>query len=273
MKIRGYRLIVLAGLFVCGLGSASQAYEPSSHYQLWNVEDWQVYIHKDLLPGGEHEQTGAQAIAKLQYGLAKMRQMVAEPALGKMMAVKIWLEVNSTRGKHGRTAAYQYHPGLAWLVKMDFHPGKVKCVEYGNAASLAKRSELKAVDVTVHELAHAFHDLVLGFEDEDVIAAHNRARTQGKYPDKDWVVRTNHKEFFAGLTQRYFRSEDERKTLAERDPVFAGKLEEYYDQPKAYMDTPIDMEKRDKPFPIDAALKDTRQTTRGSDRPTPTPDR
>ncbi|HYW78801.1 MAG TPA: hypothetical protein VE890_04455, partial [Thermoguttaceae bacterium] len=61
-----------------------------------------------------------------------------------------------------------------------------------------------------------------------------------KYPDNDWVVRANHKEFFAGLTTRYFGTEEERKALVERDPIFARKLEEYWGKPKAFVDTPLD---------------------------------
>ena len=128
--------------------------------------------------------------------------MVVRGPLEKLQAVKIWLEVDSTNGKHGRTSAYQYHPDLDWLEEMDFHPKKQKCVEFGNAAGLAKRSDFKTVQVTMHELAHAYHNQILSFDDPDVLAAHKRARENGKYPPKDWVVRANHQELFAGLTTR-----------------------------------------------------------------------
>lgn len=166
--------------------------------------------------------------------------MVADGPLKKLQAVKIWLEVDSTNGKHGRTSAYQYHPGLDWLKKMDFHPKKHKCVEFGKAAGLAKRSDFKTVQVTMHELAHAYHDQILTFKDPDVLAAHKRAREEKKYPAKDWVVRANHKEFFAGLTTRYFESEERRKEIVERDLVFAKRLEQYWGKPKALFRTPLD---------------------------------
>ncbi len=215
------------------------AYEPTSHYVVKDIEGWQVYVHRDLLSGGKQREIGEPAIKKLKYGLAKARQMVADGPRKKLQKVKIWLEVDSTHGKHGRTAAYQYHPDLDWLVKMDFHPGKQKCVEFGRAAGLAKRSDFKTVQVTMHELAHAYHDQVLGFNDPDVLAAHKRAREDGKYPPKDWVVRANHKEFFAGLSTRYFESEARRKELVERDPVFAKKLEAFWGKPKALFGTPL----------------------------------
>jgi len=231
-------MIVLAALLLAP--TFASAYEPLARYEIKDIEGWHVYIHKDLLPGGEHRDVGEPAIAKLTYGFAKVKQMVATKALKKLQAVKIWLEVDSTHGKHGRTSGYQYHPGAPWLKKMDFHPKKLKCVEFGNAASLAKRSDFKTVQVTMHELAHAYHDQVLSFENKDVHAAHKRAQADdSKYPKKDWVVRANHKEFYAGLVTRYFESEDRRKELVDRDPVFEMKLTEYWGKPKALFRTPL----------------------------------
>lgn len=220
--------------------AAAFAYEPTSHYIIKDIEGWQVYVHRDLLADGKQQEIGKPALRQLNYGLAKAKQMVAREPLEKLQKVKIWLEVDSTNGKHGGTAAYQYHPDLDWLEKMDFNPGKVRCVEYGTAAGLAKRADFETVQVTMHELAHAYHHQVLGFEDPDVLAAHKRAGTEGKYPANDWVVRADHKEFFAGLTTRYFESEERRKEIVERDPVFAKKLEQFWGKPKALFATPLD---------------------------------
>jgi hypothetical protein len=226
---------VVSLLFVALAG----AYEPTSHYEVEDIEGWQVYVHRDLLPGGKQREAGEPALRQLTYGLAKVRQMVADGPLEKLQRVKIWLEVDSTNGPHGRTPAYHYHPHPDWLKKMDYHPDKLKCVEFGKAAGLAKRSDYAAAEVTMHELAHAYHDQVLGFDDPDVLAAHNRAREEGKYPERDWVVRANHKEFFAGLTTRYFESEERRKEIVERDPIFAKKLEEYWGKPESLLRAPL----------------------------------
>ncbi len=232
------RSFFTACIFV-GITTVANAYEPAGRYKLQDIEGWQVYVHRDLLPDGKQQDIGAPALRQLKYGLSKTKQMVANDALKKLQAVKIWLEVDSTRGKHGHTSGYQYHPGLDWLKKMDFHPKKLKCVEYGNAASLGKRSDFKTVQVTMHELAHAFHDQVLDFNHLDVIRAHQRAREEGKYPERDWVVRANHKEFYAGLVTRYFESEERRKEIVERDPIFAAQLEKQWGKPNALFETPL----------------------------------
>ena len=233
----GWRWVVLVPFLVAAVAGA---YEPASRYAVKDIEGWQVHVHRDLLPGGKQRETGAPALRQLKYGLAKARQMVAHGPLEKLQRVPIWLEVDSTNGRHGRTSGYQYHPDLDWLEEMDFHPKKQKCVEYGNAASLAKRSDFKTAQVTMHELAHAYHDQVLSFDNPEVLAAHERARNEGKYPPGDWVVRADHKEFFAGLSTRYFGTDEERATLVEQDPVFAKKLEQYWGRPRARLDTPLD---------------------------------
>ena len=69
----------------------------------------------------------------------------------------------------------------------------------------------------------------------------------GRYPEKDWVVRADHKEFFAGLVTRYYGLAEQRKALVERDPVFAKKLEQYFGKPKAYVDTPLDPAEKKSP--------------------------
>ena len=58
----------------------------------------------------------------------------------------------------------------------------------------------------MHELAHAYHHQVLGFDDERIVAAHVQAKAAGVYEEilshKGRQVRhyglTDHKEYFAG---------------------------------------------------------------------------
>ena len=217
--------------------AAAEAYEPTSHYTVKNIEGWEVYVHKDLLPGGKHAETGGAALERLQGDMIEVRRWMPDEPLKKLLKVGIWLEVDSTNGPHGRTPTFHYHPDKDWLEKMDFHLGKHKCVEYSRAEALAKRK--RSSTTLLHELAHAYHDQVLSFDDPDVLAAYKRCVEGTAYPERDWV-KSNHKEFFAGATTRYFGTKEERKALVERDPILAKKLQKTWGKPKAYMDTPLD---------------------------------
>ncbi len=216
---------------------ASANYEPTDHYTVKELAGWDVYVHNSLLPGGEHAETGGEAIRRLTDAMHRLKTWVPKEPLAKLLEARMWLEWNSTDGPWGRTSAYQYHPGRDWLLDMDFNLEKHKCVEFGNASSLAKRSPDSTVSVLLHELAHAYHDQVLSFQNSDILAAHKRCVEGTAYPERDWV-KSDHKEFFAGVTTRYFGRREERDAVRERDPVLATFLERTWGKPLATMDTP-----------------------------------
>jgi len=219
------------------LPGASKLYEPTTDYTVQDLAGWEVYVHNSLLPGGEHAETGAEAIERLTDALLRLKTWIPAEPLAKMLKVKVWLEWDSTNGPWGRTSGYQYHPGRDWLVDMDFNPEKHKCVEFGNAASLAKRSRDAAVSVLLHELAHAYHDQILTFDDPDILAAYKRCVEGTTYPERDWV-KSNHKEFFAGVTTRYFGTKEEREAVGQRDPALEELLQKIWGMPRATIDTP-----------------------------------
>lgn len=221
----------------CPAPGTPRIYEPTTSYTIKDLAGWKVYVHNSLLPGGEHAETGAEAMKNLTDGMLRLKTWIPPGPLARLLDVKIWLEWNTTNGPWGRTSGYQYHPGRDWLIDMDFNPQKHKCVEFGNAASLANRSPDATASVLLHELAHAYHDQVLTFDDPDVLAAYKRCVEGDAYPERDWV-KADHKEFFAGVTTRYFGNQEEREAVGRRDPVLEEFLRKTWGKPRATMDTP-----------------------------------
>ena len=87
----------------------------------------------------------------------------------------------------------------------------------------------------LHELAHAYHDQVLGFESPAIQAAFDRAKASGKYQRVErWngngrpntieeaYAMTNAQEYFAESTEAYFSRNDffpfNREELHRHDP-------------------------------------------------------
>jgi hypothetical protein len=70
--------------------------------------------------------------------------------------------------------------------------------------------------VILHELAHAYHDQVLGFDEPRILAAWEAFKADGRGDatllfDGSRVKHyglTDHKEFFAEMTEAYFGSND-----------------------------------------------------------------
>jgi hypothetical protein len=131
----------------------------------------------------------------------------------------------------GGLASIQYHPSAGWLTAHGYPAELEKCVHVPRAAELATRRNINEQPwVILHELAHAFHDQVLGFDDPRVLAAYRKFK-DGGHGDATLLydgrrVRhyalTDHKEFFAEMTESYFGVNDffpfNRAELREAEP-------------------------------------------------------
>ena len=125
----------------------------------------------------------------------------------------------------------QYHPSKQWLIANGHDPSLEKRVHVPRARNLLARGTwAKHPYVILHELAHAYHDQVLSFNHPEVIKAYQRSEKAGLYErvllfrggKTRHYARTNHKEFFAEMTESYLGVNDfypfVRAELKEHDP-------------------------------------------------------
>ena len=126
----------------------------------------------------------------------------------------------------------QYHPSVGWLKRNGHDPRLEKKVHIPRAANLLSRSQLlKHPAVVLHELAHAYHDQVLGFDHKPTIEAFKKAEMAKIYEkvllytgrNVRHYALSNHKEYFAESTEAWFYRNDfypfVRAELKEHDPV------------------------------------------------------
>ncbi|MEZ6115353.1 MAG: sialate O-acetylesterase [Pirellulaceae bacterium] len=190
-----------------------------------NVEGWTVKVDPQLLEGANQE-IAEQALVALANHLQRIRFIVPQERLTQLQKLPIWLELENTELK-----AMQYHPDRGWLLAHGHDPRLVKHVHIPIARQLVDaRTWAKHPYVILHELAHAYHDQVLGFDHADVKAVFDQAEATGKYESvllyTGQKVRhyglSNHKEFFAEATEAYFGVNDfypfVRAELEEFDP-------------------------------------------------------
>ena len=200
----------LGGMVVAGLDDGVKKVgwiEPVKR----EMEGWTVWVDPQLLEG-EGAAEGARALAMLENHLERISVLVPEKPLGEMRKVEIWIE----RG-HPELRAMQYHPGEEWLRERGYDPRLAKKVHITRAEELVSREQmLKHPAVILHELAHGYHDQVIGFDDAGVLAAYEKAMKDGTYEkvllyDGNTVRHygaTNHKEYFAEATEAYFYRND-----------------------------------------------------------------
>jgi len=113
--------------------------------------------------------------------------------------------------------AMQYHPNLGWLKSHGHDPRLAKKVHIPRAKNLLSRHQMiKHPAVVLHELAHAYHDQYLGFDNPRVIEVYKKAKATGIYEKvllyNGKKVRhyglTDHKEYFAEGSEAYFYRND-----------------------------------------------------------------
>ncbi len=203
------------------------------------IEGWTVHVDPQLL-AGEHAELGAQALKMLANHLQRIAILLPEDRLEKMRTLEIWIEY-----EHPRLHAMQYHPDLGWLKNHGHDPRLAKKVHIPRAAALLSRGQMfKHPAVLLHELAHAYHDQVLGFDNPRIIEAYKQAVAAGNYKkvlahsgrEVRHYALTDHKEYFAEGTEAYLYRNDfypfVRAELKEHDPQLHDLLAEIWGEPE-----------------------------------------
>jgi dipeptidyl-peptidase-4 len=199
------------------------------------IEGWRVHIDPGLLEGA-HRNIGTRALTMLANHLQRIAILVPDERLARMRTLQIWIERD-----HPTLRSMQYHPSVGWLRSHGHDPRLAKKVHIPRAASLLERHQMvKHPAVVLHELAHAYHDQYLGFDDARIIEAYTSAKDGGTYDRvllyNGKTVRhygmTDHKEYFAEGTEAYIYRNDFypfcRAELAEHDPALHELLVEIW---------------------------------------------
>jgi arylsulfatase len=210
---------------------------PTSH-TAHKLEGWTVRVDDRLLRP-PHAELGKKAIRFLENKLADIKVVVPADRLKKLQAVTIVLDLNC-----GGLVPMQYHPSAGWLRANGYSIELAKCVHIPRAADLpTKRNINEQPWVILHELAHAYHDQVLGFDEPRIRKAYENYKKSGRgertllYDGRRvrHYALTNHKEFFAEMTEAYFGVNDffpfNRAELRESEPEIYALLRDVWESP------------------------------------------
>lgn len=217
-----------------GAGAPAEPSKPTTHTDR-QLEGWTVRVDDRLLQAPDDE-TGSRALRFLEARLFDIKAVVPGDKLTKLQSVTIVLDLS-----HGKLASMQYHPGSGWLKANGYAADLVKCVHIPRAGKLPTRRNINEQPWAVlHELAHAYHDQVLGFDEPRIKAAYEKYRDSG-HGDATLLydgrrVRhyalTNPMEFFAEMTEAYFGVNDffpfTRAELKESEPEIYALLQEIW---------------------------------------------
>jgi putative heme-binding domain-containing protein len=215
----------------------SEPAKPLAHTER-TLEGWTVRVDDRLLKE-PNDQLGRRALRFLENKLADIKAVVPAGPVKQLQKVVIVLDLS-----HGQLTSMQYHPSAAWLKANGYPTDLEKCVHIPRAVDLpTKRNINEQPWVILHELAHAYHDQVLGFDEPRIKEAYEKYKKSG-HGDKTLLydgrrvhhyALTNHKEFFAEMTESYFGVNDffpfNRAELKEVEPEIYALLKDIWETP------------------------------------------
>jgi hypothetical protein len=208
-------------------------YDPAEQYEKRRIEGWEVLVNKRLL-AKEQAELCDETLKLLGDHLYRITRVVPAEAVAKLRKVPIWVEL-----AHPRHPCMCYHVSAGWLREHAMNPQKAGAVEIANARTFLAWTHEQPWMV-LHELAHAYHHQVLGFDHAEVKACYERAVSSRSYESVLHVngrkVRhyalTNDHEYFAEATEAFFGTNDffpfVRAELRQHDPAMYELLEKVW---------------------------------------------
>ncbi|MEP4078264.1 metallopeptidase [Haloferula sp.] len=207
-------LIIIASLLAGSLLSAQESApvpaKPNAH-ELHKIEGWEVHVDRRLLEGSEKD-LGSRALKLIEGRLHEIVVILPADKVKRLQQVPIWIDLS-----HGELKSMQYHPSKSWLKKNGYDPALAKGFHIPDASRFASAKHHHTQPwATLHELAHAYHDQVLGFDQKEVHQAWVKFCESKKYEEvrhisgrmRPHYALTNQKEFFSEMTEAYFGMND-----------------------------------------------------------------
>jgi hypothetical protein len=198
-------------------------WEPTDHYQPQQIEGWTVLVNKRLFDQ-EHDALRARTLRLLEDHLYRIVRVVPADATAKLQMIRIWVELSDPK-----FPCMCYHESADWLRDHGLNPEKAGGVELANPETFWTWTHEQPWMV-LHELAHGYHDQVLGHDHKGIRECYERAVASKTYESvlhydgrkvRHYAL-NNDKEYFAEATEAFFGTNDfypfVRSELLAHDP-------------------------------------------------------
>ncbi|WP_164018039.1 RICIN domain-containing protein [Pyxidicoccus trucidator] len=237
---------LLAALaFACVASAAS----PVPTYQTQTLEGWTVRIDDRLLTAANKPATD-KALVLLAAQLKDVVRIVPAGPVAQLRKVTLWLSPPYPNEKPRAT----YHLSESWMSQNGRNLAMLKSVEFSNVFIFEEESKRMPVFV-LHELSHAYHDQVLGWEHAGLAAVYEHARACKSYDRVErWrgpeqpntferaYAMTDVGEYFAENSEAFFGRNDfypfTREELGKHDPGMLALLQQVWQVPTTTPPTP-----------------------------------
>jgi hypothetical protein len=198
--------LLLPLIWLCTFTARAQD-QPSFQYQPLEMDGWTVLIQDKL--EAEPELLGP-VTRLLRVKLWEISTRLPAPVVARLQEVPIRMHLDREGCPGG-----VYHPSEDWLRDHQFPTDWARGVEFGNARNFLSWTRSQPFMV-LHELSHAWHHQVLGYDRKDILLAFEEignARTleQVLYVTggtKRAYALNNEMEFFAEMSEAWWATND-----------------------------------------------------------------
>ena len=228
--------LLLAALAFAGGASAGSS---APTYQTQTLEGWTFRIDDRLLTA-ENKPATDKALALMAAQLKEVVRLVPAGPVAQLRKVTLWLSPPYPNEAPRAT----YHVSENWMRQNGRNLVMLKSIEFSNVFIFEKEARRMPM-LMLHELSHAYHDQVLGWEHDGLAAVYARAMTSKRYdcverrraPEQPSTFQTAYAmsdvgEYFAETTEAFFGRNDfypfTREELGKHDPDMLALLQQVW---------------------------------------------
>ena len=177
-------------------------------YEPVPIEDWKVC--RTIALRENQPTVSSDAIQLLTSNLSHIETLISADIIAYLKTVRIWLEEDVPA-----FPGAVYHPSAGWLSNNGYPEYWAEGIQIGNATNYLNWTSIQPAMV-LHELSHAWHHQVIGYDQMEIVNAYAAALESGIYDSVEYAGggmqpaygMNNKQEYFAELSEAYFWEND-----------------------------------------------------------------
>jgi hypothetical protein len=202
-------------------------------YETQKMDGFTLFIHPDAKKHEDEFKKSPMEVLKLE--LKMLGQILNKRALAKVQTLPFWVEWDEapegTNTGGATVIAYYLSADLRMARIRGEHPLRARTITICNLKTLTRLHQPEIDSgkcILLHEVAHAVHDQIIGFDNPDINLAFTQAMNRKLYQPGLYMT-SSAREFFAELTCSYLDRLDHfprnRGDLKKHDPATFKLLE------------------------------------------------
>ncbi|MGB0951697.1 MAG: hypothetical protein ACPG31_00585 [Planctomycetota bacterium] len=176
-------------------------------YKEVELEGWKIHVQKKLYAKKDLRE---EVLALLRIELWEIRTRLPQPVVERLQEVEMRFHLDRPECPGG-----VYHPSAQWLTDHDLPANWAEGIEFGVAANFLSWSRNQP-DMVLHELSHAWHHQVLGYDHAGIQAAFQKLTESAALENILYITGgrqkayalTNPMEFFAEMSEAWWGVND-----------------------------------------------------------------